>query len=433
MRRLICLLLAGSALGVGTASVRAASPDDAEARLATIEKENADLKRANAALRARVRLQSENAALRDRLGVRDTQAPAARMPVSEPPAAYAAAIPVYKAAPAAVATQGAYAWIDGSWKQVNLPDVALGLRNVALGAPQDNGAQHSLRQRLNGGGVRGGIGYNLPGTYWRAELGASYLRADGSSSASAAPSPGVGAQLLNGATGPNFFGCGGTFPACSTTAALTSDITAWQLNGKLAYDWRAGPVLLSPSLALFGGHTNSHQSLSETFSRTSAGFFVTQTGSYAASTALGWTDFGGRIGLDANIDVNSWLTLGAGGYVGVASRTASLSGSDVASSAPTTIFDGASAISAGASTTAFVANGEVGAAIRVTPLAVIRGFAGVNFDKRTPGISSPSFTGVFAAPTSTTAAGILFNSQTSYYAGGGLVVRFGAGPVYAKN
>jgi hypothetical protein len=370
--------------------------------------------------------------LRDRLGVRDTQAPAARMPVSEPPAAYAAAIPVYKAPPTA-ATHGVYLWVDGSWEQVNLPDVALGLRNVGLSAPQDNGAQHSLRQRLNGGGVRGGVGYNLPGSNLRAELGASYLRADGSNSAASAPSPGIGVQLLSGATGPGFFGCAGTFPACSTTAALTSDITAWQLSGKLAYDWRVGAVLLSPSLALFGGHTNSHQTLSETFSRTSMGFFAAQTGSYAASTALGWTDFGGRIGLDANIDVNSWLTLGAGGYVGVASRTASLSGSDVASSAPTDIFNGTSAVSAGASTTAFVANGEVGAAVRVTPLAVIRGFAGVNFDNRTPGISSPSFTGFFAAPTSTTAAGILFNSQTSYYAGGGLVVRFGAGPVYAKN
>jgi hypothetical protein len=107
MRRLICSLLAGSALAVGTAAP-AASADDTTARLAAIEKENADLKRGNAALRARVRLQGENAALRDRLGARDAPAPAARMPVSEPPAAYAAAIPVYKAPPPAVTANGAY-------------------------------------------------------------------------------------------------------------------------------------------------------------------------------------------------------------------------------------------------------------------------------------------------------------------------------------
>src|SRR6266446_437135 len=170
MRRLTCLLLAMGALAAGTAARRAAPPDDATARLDAIEKENADLKRENAALRARVRLQSENAALRDRIGVHDTPAPAVRMPVSEPPAAYAAAIPVYKAPPPVAATHGAYVWVDGSWEHVNLPDVALGLRNVGLSAPQDNGVQHSLHQHLNGGGVRGGLGYNLPGSNWRAEL-----------------------------------------------------------------------------------------------------------------------------------------------------------------------------------------------------------------------------------------------------------------------
>ena len=46
----------------------------------------------------------------------------------------------------------------------------------------DNGVVHTLSQHLNGGSVRGGVGYNLPGTDWRAEVGASYLRASGSSS-----------------------------------------------------------------------------------------------------------------------------------------------------------------------------------------------------------------------------------------------------------
>jgi hypothetical protein len=340
--------------------------------------------------------------------------------------------PVYKAPPPAVSVGGVYAWVDGFWDQVNLPNVGLGLKNVSL-APgfADNGVLHSLRQHLHGGGVRGGVGYNMPGTNWRTELGASYLRADGSQSTAAAPTAGIGVQLLNGSNSLAFFTC--AIAPCSTTAALSSDITAWQLNGKLAYDWRADAVLLSPSIALFGGQSQSHQTLSETFTRLPSGAFVLQNGNYASSTSLSWTDFGARIGLDANVDVNSWLTLGVGGYVGFATRTASLSGSDVASSAPTTIFNGASVISAGAGTTAFVANAEVGAAIRATPFAAIRGFVGVNFDNRVPGIASPSFTGSFGAPTSATPAGVSFNSQTSYYAGAGVVLRFSPGPLYAKN
>jgi hypothetical protein len=325
-----------------------------------------------------------------------------------------------------------YAWLDGFAAQVNLPEIGLGFRNVTLDPSfADRGVVHSLRQRLNGGGVRGGVGYNLPGTSWRAEFGASYLHANGTQSATGAPSSGVGVQLLNGSNTVNFFTC--AIAPCSTTAALSSDVGAWQLNGKLAYDWRSGAVLLSPSVALFGGQSHSHQTLSETFTRLPSGPFVLQAGNYSSSTSLSWTDFGARIGLDANIDVDGWLTLGAGGYVGFAGRTASLSGSDVASSAPTTIFDGASVISAGAGTTAFVANAEVGAAIRATPLAVIRGFVGVNFDNRAPGISSPSYTGSFGAPTSATPAGILFNSQTSYYAGAVVVARIDPGPSYAKN
>ena len=86
-----------------------------------------------------------------------------------------------------------------------------------------------------------------------------------------------------------------------------------------------------------------------------------------------------------------------------------------------------------ANTTAFVANAEAGAAIKVTPLAAIRGFVGVNYDNRVPGISSPSFTGSVNAPTTRTPAAILFAHETSYYAGGGIFVRLSPGPVYAKN
>src|SRR5262249_22525634 len=149
---------------------------------------------------------------------------------------------------------GTYVWIDGLGTQNNLPNVGLGLHLIGLDAGffPDNGAAHDLRQHLRGGGLRGGIGYNLPGTNWRAELGGAYLRADGSNSGSAAPTSGIGVLFVNGASSTAFFGCTGTFPPCATSAALSSDISAWQLNAKLAYDWRAGWLLLSPSVALFG-------------------------------------------------------------------------------------------------------------------------------------------------------------------------------------
>src|SRR5205809_7556548 len=73
------------------------------------------------------------------------------------------AAPVYKAPVPMVASGGVYFWVDGSWERVNLPSVGLGVRLDGAGAAgfPDNGVVHSLSQRLDGGSVRGGIGYNL--------------------------------------------------------------------------------------------------------------------------------------------------------------------------------------------------------------------------------------------------------------------------------
>ena len=114
--------------------------------------------------------------------------------------------------------------------------------------------------------MRGGVGYNLPGTNWRAEIGASYLRASGSSSGAASlNAPAVSVQLLDG-SGQIGFICAGIF-SCATTAALSSDITAWQVNGKLARDWQFGNTRVSPSVAVFGGNTRSSQTFGETFAQ----------------------------------------------------------------------------------------------------------------------------------------------------------------------
>lgn len=54
---------------------------------------------------------------------------------------------------------------------------------------------------------------------------------------------------------------------------------------------------------------------------------------------------------------------------------------------------------------------------------IVRGFVGLNYDSSVPGVQAPArnvaFTGSSVPP-----ASIRFEHETSYYAGGGLVVKF---------
>src|SRR5712691_4099814 len=154
-------------------------------------------------------------------------------------------------------------------------------------------------------------------------------------------------------------------------------------------------------------------------------------GTYAANTSLRWTDVGARAGLDVTAALTDTVTLGIGGWVGVAERYTSLSGTDVGSSTPLALFNGATAISSSASTGVFVANAEAGLAYKFSPTTIFRGFAGVNYDDKVPGITRPVYTGTLAvAPVTTTLipAGIYYARETSYYAGAGVIMTFG-GPV----
>jgi hypothetical protein len=199
---------------------------------------------------------------------------------------------------------------------------------------------------------------------------------------------------------------------------------SWQAGGKIAYDMQwAGPVSVSPFVVLSGGSSRSRQSVSQTFLQTGGG--GTDNGTYGANTDLTWNDFGGRIGLDAVAPVTNWLSWSFAGSVGLADRMASLTGSDSAANtgAVPGVFNGGSAISASAMTTALVANLESGFAIKPMPSVTLRAFGGVNFDNRVPGITAPSFTGSVFTPTST-AASISFSSETNYYAGAGAIWKF---------
>jgi hypothetical protein len=334
--------------------------------------------------------------------------------------------PVYKAPPATVITEsGWYVWVDGDYQRVRLPAYALGLKTIGLIPFPDLGPVQSFDASLNGAGVRSAIGYRLPGSNVRLELGASYVKADGSSSQGGAAGPNVGVQLLSGAFNNTGFQCNGAF-TCSASGALNTSYNSWQVNGKAAYDANFGIVTVTPSAALFGGTSHANQTLTQSFSQFLLGG-LSATGLYAADTALRWTDFGGRVGLNASVPLASWLSVGVGGWIGVAGRTASLSGSDAASST-FAFFNGASTISTSAETTVFLANAEAGVVITPMSWLSLRGFVGLNYDDKVPGISAPRFAGGVLAPTAVTPAGIVFGRETSYYAGGGVLVRFGPGP-----
>jgi hypothetical protein len=269
--------------------------------------------------------------------------------------------------------------------------------------------------------VRGALGYAIPGSSFRIEVGGSYAAARGSQSQlTTTTTQDVSAQLLDG-SGRVAFTCAGSF-TCTTSGALSTNYAAWEANAKVARELKLGAAKLTPSAAVFAGNARTDQSLTQAFTQVS-GAAVTDTGTYAASTSLHWTDIGGRVGIDLALPLTNALTLGTGGWVGMAARHATLSGSDTASSTPVAIFNGNSAISTGADVTTILANVEAGLALQVTSMITLRGFAGVDWDNRVPGISIPSFTGSVNAPTATTPAGIHFNTETSIYAGGGFKVK----------
>ena len=339
--------------------------------------------------------------------------------------------PAHDAPPGtAVYASGLYLSADDSWQRIRLPDYALGLRRVATSDLTDQGALSPFRQRFDGFNIRGTIGYIFPagtfspmlGTNARAELGASYGRAKATQSATTAqPTDLVALAFLNGSGPEDALFCHGGL-SCTTSSTLSSDFRRWQISGKFASDIRLGQVTMSPSVAMFGGHARNNQTLAQSFTQFFAAS-VFNSGTYNASTSLSWRDLGARVGLDGNVDVNDWLTVGLGGYAGFASRRVSLTGTDIGADSGVDVFAGASAISINANTTAFVANAEANVTVKVTPAAAIRAFSGVNYDSRIPGISGPAFAGNVSAPT-TTPAGIAFRPEASYYAGGGGTLKF---------
>jgi hypothetical protein len=357
--------------------------------------------------------------------------------------ARAADLPVYKAPPTAVTASydGWYVWADSSYQDIRLPGYSLGFATgteIPFGAGTaccgtNLGFSENFSPRATGFGVAGAIGRILPpgtffGTNARLEFGGSYVNATGTQTGTSGPSafllPNSGElQLLNGTPVLNFgCGAGSALAACTERSSLGSNYLAWQLSGKAATDFKNGQFTLTPSAAVFGGAARNNQSLSQLLT---ANLVIgsTESVAYVANTNLRWTDWGARAGLDAKIDVTNWVAAGVGGWVGVADRTANLTGNDTSDFMPVAFppIIRMSSISSSATTAALLANAEANLTIRPTAAVTLRGFVGLNYDSRVPGITAPTFTPLFG---STAPAGISFQAETSYYAGGGVTVKF---------
>jgi len=279
-------------------------------------------------------------------------------------------VPVYKAPPATfVSASGWYLSVDGAWRRVSLPDYALGSRQVVFPFPStDGGPMQSFRQqRFDGSLIRGAVGYFLPpgtsnsifGANTRVEMGGFYGRASGSQTGTAVSVTGAAAmQFLDGTLRNTSYLCNNA-QICTTSANLSTSYSDWQLHGKIAGDYRVGAVLVTPSVALFGGNARTNQTLLQTLTLTAA---PPGNVTYQASTSLRWTDVGARAGLDLKADVTPRVAVGLSGWAGLAGRHASLSGTDVAVDTVSGFHNGASALSVSSNATPFLANVEAGAA-----------------------------------------------------------------------
>ena len=345
-------------------------------------------------------------------------------------------VALWLATPAHAEPPGLYVTGDGSWQNVRLPSFGLGFRKTTDSPDTfDRGPFDDLSSNVTGAGRRGAVGYNFgPGTFnpllgigSRVEIGGSYVDADGASSAASTLTDGrMSPVLLSGAGIPftDSFWCSSGF-RCPTASALTTDYRNWQMYGKFATDYTNGTSTLTPYLSLFGGNGRNNQAFGQSFSQVNSIGDVVNTGSYNASTQLDWDDFGGKVGVDSKIPVNSWLAVQLGGAIGFAHRNASLAGQDRSLVTGNFAFSGTSTVNDNESTTALIANAE--AALIITPISGVslRGFAGIIADSDVPGVAGPSFTGrAVDGPATVTPAGIDFDSETSYYAGGGLVASF---------
>ena len=340
------------------------------------------------------------------------------------PAVAADMMPV-KAPPKAVMSSagGVYVWMDGSYQSINLPAFALGWRTTVFPSVSYGNYANSFNLRPTGYGISGGIGYVFQNNIWpswmgrdvRIEIGGSYIQAKDKQSSIGPNVLEYASQAVNGVTGGNRL-CAAL---CHTNAQLQTDYDSWRINGKIAGDHIVLGMAVTPSMTLFGGRTNVDQRLSQTMINNALGPLAGED--YIATSALHWTDWGAKVGLDATVPLgNGGLAWGLGGNVGLAHRNVSLSASNQAMLALP-----ASTLNAEADKGVFLANAETSLIYRPSQAVSFRAFVGLNYDNDVPGIQGPVPPAAFLAGAQATPASIKYEAETSYYAGGGLTVKFG--------
>ena len=436
MRRALFVSIVFASLAAGSCAYAeeiGTSNEELIRRLAALENSNAKLEKEIAVLRrlreveaTHAKLEGEKAALRGRThGYENNKQFASIEPnATAATASYASATNMPTKAPAAIGPENPYYfWLDGMYDRIRLPTYQLGYHNIGGGAGgSDLGPVQTFDPSLNGGGVRGAIGYVMPGTSTKFEFGGSYVEAKASQSQSPPISNSVDvvSQFISGGILIPGFICVVPNITCMMVGTLKTDYSAWQLNGRVSDDWKYGSVTVTPSLAVFGGNTRVDQTLSQSFSFLQISGIQ---GAYSASTTESWRDIGARIGVDVSAPVTTALTVRLGGWVGGANRITFLSGNDVGTQIGSVIFN--STLSTADSKNVLLANAETGFAYQLAQMVALRGFAGLNYDGSVPGIASPSYTGTLSGtPTSTTAASIYYAHETSYYAGGGVAVKW---------
>jgi hypothetical protein len=330
---------------------------------------------------------------------------------------------------------GLYLRADGSYRIINLPALAIGLKNVGVapGLLDDGAVQRFTPSQVGGAGFDGGIGYILPGgiaplflgANARVELDGDFTHADVDSTQSrAGPDFGATPVLLNGTTANNGPICNvaGSGASCPTTSALRARYSAWRLDAKAASDFAFGTATVTPTIGLTGGHTDTAEDLAQNMDQNFGGVLTPSVLTYNANLDIKSFDVGGKLGLGATVPITGMIAFGAHANVAAVYRHAALSGSDAftdffTAPAAGTIADHASS---GAVLT------DLGADVDVTPMSglLLRAFVGFTDDSAVAGISAPRFSGPAVAATGTTPAAIVFSNQTGWYIGAGGVVRF---------
>jgi hypothetical protein len=338
------------------------------------------------------------------------------------PGTYAADLPAKAPLlPAGIQSQaGPYIWVDGAYESLPLPSYGIGSQNAASFAPLVIlGPVQSYAPRVTGASVSGGIGYVFPhGTFWgdrfRVELNTKVTHATDSQSAS-----NFATQIMRS----NLAGVGVTTSGLGflQLSRLSTEYQSWQVGLKEATDFRFGSVLLTPSITVFGGRSYVEQDFFEVSADLAGN--PSPVESYAATSTVKWKDWGAKFGLDVSTDLMPGLGVGLKGNVGFAARRVNLSANDTPGFVLSLFFPPVE-INTDANTVPLLANAEANVFFKSpSSNAVLRFFGGINYDSRVPGISAPVIVSAVGGPG--TPAGIKFQAETSFYAGTGLLMKFG--------